>query len=359
MLNNTSGKTHWTIHDIARETGVSAKTVSRVLNHKSGVGPEVRARILRLMEEVGYQPHIGARSLRSHQNACIGVTVPAPADEVPVSQSFLVWLFTYLYDTFGSRGEFLAFDLNPFATAEGYDYGRGIWQQLFKACVIAGPMRADDQVIARIHASGVPYLALGRLDSLPECSSATVDYEEGARLSAEFLIGRGHRRIAMLGGFAGFQPGVERMRGHRRALENAGIPYDPELVRFVGFDPEGFAGEAQKLLADPTVTALVDASGTENGPGLREGARRAGRVIGHDLELVAWTYVNNAVVVHEAAAHLWLPVRESAAQGIEQLAQWMEGSRPGPVKVLHAPMIDTRSKEAEVPRPRRLFDPRG
>ncbi len=105
MLSNSSGKAHWTIHDIARETGVSAKTVSRVLNHKNGVGPEVRARILRLMEEVGYQPHIAARSLRSHQNACIGVTVPAPADEVPVSQGFLLWLFTYLYETFGAKGE--------------------------------------------------------------------------------------------------------------------------------------------------------------------------------------------------------------------------------------------------------------
>ncbi len=359
MLNNANGKSHWTIHDIARETGVSAKTVSRVLNHKNGVGPELRTRILRLMEEVGYQPHIGARSLRSHQNACIGVTVPAPAEEVPVSQGFLIWLFTYLYDTFGSRGEFLSFDLNPFATEEGYDYGRGIWQQLFKACVIAGPLRADDQVIGRIHKSGVPYLALGRLDSLPECSSATVDYEEGARLSAEFLIGRGHRRIAMLGGFAGFQPGVERMRGHRRALENAGIDYDTELVRFVGFDNEGFAAGVQELLANPMVTALVDASGTENGQGLREGARRAGRVVGRDFELVEWTYANNAAVVHEAAAHLWLPVRESAAQGIEQLADWLSGHREGPIKVLNAPVLDTRPREAQAPQPRGLFDTKG
>ena len=359
MLNNPSGKTHWTIHDIARETGVSAKTVSRVLNHKNGVGPEVRARILHLMEEVGYQPHIGARSLRSRQNACIGVTLPSPPEEVPVSQGFLLWLFTNLYDTFGSRGEFLGFDLNPFGAEEGYDYGRGIWQQLFKACVIAGPLRVDDPVIARIHQSGIPYLALGRLDSLPECSGATVDYEEGARLSAEFLIGRGHRRIAMLGGFAGFQPGVERLRGHRRALENAGIAHDPAIIRFVGFDADGVADAVQGLLADPTVTALVDASGTENGWGLHEGARRAGRVIGRDFELLPWTYANNAAVVHEASAHLWLPVREAAAQGVELLAEGLAGHREGPIKVLHTPVIDTRPKEAEVPLPRRLFDLKG
>jgi len=355
MLSNGNGKGHWTIHDIAREAGVSAKTVSRVLNHKDGAGPEVRTRILRLMEEVGYQPHIGARSLRSHQNACIGVTVPAPLQEVPVGQGFLLWLFAFLYETFGSKGEFLGFDLNPIATEEGHDYGRGIWQQLFKACVIAGPMRTDDRVAARIHESGVPYLSLGRLDSLPECSSAAVDYEEGARLSMQFLIGRGHHRIAMLGGFEGFQPGVERIRGHRRALEEAGISYDPSLVRFVGFDPEVLAENVRELLADPAVTALVDASGTENGPGLREGLRRAGREFGRDTELVAWTYADNAAVVREATAHLWLPVREAAAQGIEALAEWMEGKREGPVSVLHVPVMDTRRKETELPPPRRLF----
>ena len=359
MLNNPRGKAHWTIHDIARETGVSAKTVSRVLNHKSGVGPEVRARILQLMEEVGYQPHIGARSLRSRQNACIGVTLPAPPEEVPISQGFLLWLFTNLYETFGSKGEFLGFDLNPFNAEEGYDYGRGVWQQLFKACVVAGPMRSDDRVVARIHQSGIPYLALGRLDSLPECSSATVDYEEGARLSVEYLVGRGHRRIAMLGGFAGFQPGVERLRGYTRGLENAGIGVDDRLIRNVGFDAEGVAEGLRELLSDGTVTALVDASGTENGWGLHEGARRAGRVIGRDFDLVTWTYVNNAAVVHEAAAHLWLPVREAAAQGVEQLAEWLAGGRPGPVKVLHTPVLDTRPKEAVVPPPRRLFDLKG
>ena len=60
MNKGNEGRDHWTIHDIAREVGVSAKTVSRVLNNKSGVGAAARERILKLMEEVGYQPHICA-----------------------------------------------------------------------------------------------------------------------------------------------------------------------------------------------------------------------------------------------------------------------------------------------------------
>ncbi len=346
----------WTIHDIAREAAVSAKTVSRVLNCQSGVSDAVRARIQGIMDRVGYQPHVGARSLRGHRNACIGVTMPAMAGDVPLSQDFLLWLFSYLYKTFAARGEYLGFDLNPHANGSGQDYGRGVWQQLFKACIVAGPLRPDDTVLRRMHATGMPYVAFGRLDSFPEASTATVDYEEGARHSTQFLLGRGHRRIAMVKAFSGFQPGVERRRGYRRALEEAGVAYDPALVIPVNFEAHNIISATHRLLADNKVTALIDSSGTEDGASLLEGARRAGRVPGRDFDLVAWTYVNNAAVLADAAAHMWLPVREAATEGITDLAAWIAGERSGPVRVLYTPVLDTRRFSAEVPKPRRLFE---
>ncbi|NLV41177.1 MAG: LacI family transcriptional regulator [Candidatus Hydrogenedentes bacterium] len=347
---------HWTIHDIARELAVSAKTVSRVLNRQSGVGAETRRRIEELMEKVGYQPHIGARSLRGHHNACLGITLPAPVGEVPLSQEFLFWLFNYLYQIFGTRGEYVAFDLNPRGAGEAQDYARGVWQQLFKALIIAGPLRPADTVLRRLHDSGTPYVVIGRLDSLPEASCAAVDYEEGAYRSTRYLLDRGHRRIAMLKAFSGFQPGIERMRGYRRALEEAGIAFEQDLVIPVSFDAQRIIGAVHRLLADRTVTGLIDSSGTEDGASLREGARRACRDCGKDFDLVAWTYVNNAAVLPEAAAHVWLPVREAAAQGIVDLFSWMTGDRTSPVRVLYPPVLDERRFAVEVPKPRRLFD---
>jgi len=55
-------------------------------------------------------------------------------------------------------------------------------QQLFKACLLVGPLCPNDERLAQIHRTGIPYLALGRLDAMPECSSATVDYVTGAYL---------------------------------------------------------------------------------------------------------------------------------------------------------------------------------
>lgn len=354
-MNGSQSTGQWTIYDIAREAGVSAKTVSRVLNGKGGVGRETRERIQAIMTRVGYHPHIGARALRAKRNACIGITIPAPMDVVPISQNFFIWLFSDLLRIFGTRGEYICFDLNPHTAGDHGDYARGILENLYKACIIAGPLPNDDPAIQRIHASGIPYMALGRLDSLPECSSATVDYEEGAYLSTRFLLDRGHRRIAMLKAFEGYQPGVERRRGYLRALTEAGLEYDEQLVRSVNFGARNIANMVHRLLIDSRVTALIDCSAAEDASALRDGMRRAGRVPGQDLDIVAWTYEENAAVLSEACAHVWLPVLEAADEGLEQLADWVEGRRQGPLKILYRPVLFTSWPDREVRKPERLF----
>jgi len=353
-VNNENAK--WTIYDVAREAGVSAKTVSRVLNNKPGVGKETRARILQIMRQVGYHPHIGARSLRGKQRGSIGVVLPAPMDVVPISEGMFLWLFVELYRVFGSKGEYVCFDLNPYETSPTGDYARGLWGQLYKACVVAGPLASADTTIRRIHDSGIPYMALGRLDALPECSSATVDYEEGAYLSTKFLLGRGHTRIAMLKAFPDFQPGVERRRGYLRALEEAGIAAQESLMQSVTFGARNIANVVHRLLVDEDVTALIDCSATEDATGLREGARKAGRKPGKDFEIVPWTYSDDGAVLSEATAHLWLPVREAAAEGFERLAAWVKGEGKGPIKILYRPILNVTVHGQEIPRPKRLFD---
>jgi len=346
----------WTIYDVARKAGVSAKTVSRVLNQKSGVSRETRERILSIMRDVDYHANIGARALRGKLRGCIGVTPSAPVNVVPVSQGLFLWIFDMLYRTFGVRGEYICFDLNPYFSGQNMDYARGFWEKLYKACVIVGPLPCRDTVIHRVHRSGMPYVAFGRLDSLPECSCATVDYEEGVRVSTRFLVDRGHRRIAMLKALAGFQPGVERLRGYAKALEEGGISVDERLVRSVTFGARNIADEVYRLLADPSVTALVDCSATEDATALREGARRAGRVPGKDFEIVAWTYADNAAVLREASAHVWLPVREAASEGIERLAAWVAGDDTGPIQIVRRPVLHETVDNGEVPKPTRLFE---
>lgn len=358
MREPPNGK-HWTIYDVAREAGVSAKTVSQVLNQKEGVADKTRARILAIMEEVDYQPHIGARALRGGGTACIGLTLPVSLDVVPISEEVLLWLFGRLLKLFGSRGEYICFDINPGGNSANGDYARGLWQQLYRGCVVAGPLPLDDMTARRIHDWGAPYLVLSRLDGFPELSCATVDFEQGAYESTKFLIERGHKRIAMLKAFTGFQPGLERRRGFLRALEEAGIAPDESLIRAVSFDFHDVTRCVHRLLMDTSVTALIDCSATEDGVSLRNGARRAGRTLGKDFDVLTWSYREDEAVLAEACAQMWLPQFDATGEGFDELSAWFHGDREGPIHVVYRPTLLDKVPETEISQPRRMFDSRG
>ena len=350
-----------TIYDIAIEAGVTANTVSRALNGKSGVSDRTRTKILSIAKEVGYHTNIGARSLRVKEEGFIGLTLPAPVDVVPLSEPFFMFIFGELFRHFGVLGERLCFDLNPHVSNEMSDYGRSLWQKLYAACIIAGPLATTDTTIKKIHQSGIPYVAFGRLDSFPDCSCATVDYEEGAYIGTKYLIERGHKRIALLKALTGYQPAVERRRGYIRALEEANIPVDESLIHSVTFENQEVANSVHGLLKDHSVTALLESSGTEDGPSIIEGSRRAGRVVGKDFDVICWTYSPDKMVLAEACAHLWLPAREAAAEGVRLLADWYFQKRSDPINIVYNPtMIETTellSRGAErVDYSKRLFD---
>ncbi len=344
-----------TIYDVATRAGVSANTVSRVINEKSGVGQATREAVRQIIDELGYFPNVGARALRGGRPSCIGVVRSSTSEELPLSHPFIQWLFSEMHRVFGAQGGRICFDMCPCADDPQGDYGRSIWENLFSACLLLNPLEIGDTVIERIHRYGVPYLSLGRLDSFPECSSATADYELGAYMSTKYLIDRGHRSIALLRAFANFQPGLDRQRGYLRALAEAGIAPDERLMQSVNFKTNDNANIVHRLLVDGNVTAMVDCSATEDAASIREGSRRAGRVCGKDFEAVVWTYGNDAAVLTEACAHLWLPVREAAAEGLELLAAWHRGEREGPINIVYPPALFETMPNVEMTQSRRLF----
>lgn len=353
-----AGSMSRTMCDVARRAGVSVKTVSRVVNGEQGVSESTRMRVTRFIEQLGYYPHKGARSLRTEPRDCIGVTIPAPVEQVPVRDTFFVRLFEAFYRIYGRQGKYLIFDLNPYKKDTHICYARGLWEQRYWGCVLCGPLKLGDTTLVRIHNSGHPYLAMGRLDSLPECSSATVDYAEASRISVEHLLSKGHTRIGVLRGFEGFQSGVDRERGYVDTLRGAGVDIHPGLVKSTRFARGDLTAKVHQLLGDPRVTALIDASGAENADEIREGCARAGRTPGKDVDIVAWTYTANACVLREACAHVWLPVWEAAIDGLEQFSAWFNGTTAGPVKVMYKPILSRASTAEEMPKPVTLFGSR-
>jgi len=316
-------KTRLTIFDVAREAGVSTKTVSKVMNNQPGVSEETRERVLKVVRELGYHPHYGARALRAVRRNCIGVTVAPPLSMVPLREDFLVWLLAKLSTTFSAGGAYLTFDTSRLNEGSMIDYSRGVWERMYDLCFIVGPFPLDDNTINRIHFSGTPYLALGRPVPCESCNYAAVDLERAAYESAKFLLARGHRHILMLSAFEGYSAGWERREGFCRAMTESGISrHEAEgMVVDAGTRPEHLEAALREALESGAYSAMIDSTALENPQAIRSGCASAGKIPGKDLDVVIWTYEEKGVILPEASAHVWIPVRKAVLRGIEEIAR--------------------------------------
>jgi LacI family transcriptional regulator len=269
--------------DIALAAGVSQAAVSLVLNKAEtpSVPPATRARILKVADELGYQPNHLARMLRSARTMTLACVIP------DITNPFYPGLVRGLQTVAAPAGyDVLIFDTD----------GRPEGEERAINWLLQG--RADGMVATFFHLR-VPQLAvlarkgipLVRLESQhkPEgplaIDSVYIDNVEAAATMTRFLISRGHRRIAMI--LAEFGPSKRRALGYSSVMEEAGLA--PKFVTDSAYSEESGARAMKRLLDSKgdRPTAVFGASDVL-ALGAMEAARSAGLSIPDDIAIAGF-----------------------------------------------------------------------
>lgn len=230
-----------TMHDVARASGVSIKTVSNVINDYPHIREETRARVLAAIRELGYQPNLSARGLRSGRTGVIGLVIP------DLKNAYFAELADAVIRAAAEH------DLVVMIQQSGGDRERELE-------VLHGPrMRMVDGILFSALALGqddaalldtpTPLVLLGERIFDGPADHVTMRNVDGARAATDHLLSLGRSRILALGARDGEVSGsaVLRLTGYREALEVAGIAYRPELV--VEVDDWHRAGGADAMRA--------------------------------------------------------------------------------------------------------------
>ena len=217
-----------TIRDIAGRAGVSASTVSMVLND-APLARYIRTTTKRRIEEVarslGYRPNQLARSLRSQRNHTVGVMVFDITDpfctpilrgiESALYQASYVPIFT---DAHNDRSRFER-------------YVEMLLERRIEALVvIANWLFVDINVLADLEKRSIPTVVIGRRLDTDSISSVMVDNEVGATMALEHLYKLGHRKIAFIRGPKRIVDSAPRWHGVRSFARSAGLRINPNLV---------------------------------------------------------------------------------------------------------------------------------
>jgi len=237
-----------TQEDVARLAGVSRATVSYVINDQRGgnvrISDETRQRVLEVVEQLGYQPNVTARSLRTRRTQLLAVMVP------DLTNPFYPLLIRGAQAAADQQGyQILVYDSNDRPAKEKAFIEGMLRRRVDGVILVAFHLQAED--VARLTQVGIQVVAVGgRLRTAGVDVVATRE-RLAAHEAMRHLISRGHRRIAHLAGPQDTPPGQVRLQGYREALVEAGFPYDETLVRYGAFHREGVADLISSLFSQP------------------------------------------------------------------------------------------------------------
>ena len=242
-----------TVEQVARLAGVSTATVSRVLNGTAAVAGATERRVREAIDLLAFRPTPQARNLRMGRTGNIALIVPS------ITNPFFPELMAHVNREVRDRDySLLLFDA-PQPEDEGVRVARS---RLADGIILVGsPSAAAADAWSPLELSDVPVVAFDRRPRALRAPVVQVDNYRGALEVVAHLAGRGHRRIAFIGGPRGVSVSADRARGYRAGLRAASLPADAGIVTAGEFDEDsGYAAAVRLLRGDGGFTALFAAN---------------------------------------------------------------------------------------------------
>jgi LacI family transcriptional regulator len=286
------GKEHdiTNIREVAKQSGVSVSTVSRVFNEYADVSPSTRERVLAVARKLDYAPSAAARTLVKRQSQLIGVVLFTGYEHPDIHHPFFQEVLVGLKHGIGELG----YDLLLFATEQPgsnqgrpHSYLRRARQHGVDGIVVMGVDR-DDPEVEKLVRSPVPVIAVDLDVSGDHTSYVASDNIGGARLAVRHLHGLGHTRIATIAGPADTKPGADRILGYRAEMNALGLEIHPGYVAEGDFYAESAERLMQSLLRRRTPPTAVFAAADMMAVGAIQAIQAAGLSVPGDVAIVGF-----------------------------------------------------------------------
>lgn len=272
-----------TLAAIARLTGVSAPTVSKVVNGREDVSPETRAKVLAALEEAGYQ------SPGQRRTAAGPVVVEVAFDAI--NSNYATTVLSGILDFAAEADVEVLLSTTRHVRSQGGDLGSRAQRMLDEGragMIVVTSAFAESQLMA-FRRRQIPVVVIDPLNPPPaDVVSVGATNWAGGRAAAEHLLDLGHRRIAYLGGPESAECNQARLHGYMSALMSRGIDVDPGLVIHGNFRTECGVEGLARLLALPERPTAIFAGNDAIAVGVLREARRRGIRVPEELSLVGF-----------------------------------------------------------------------
>ncbi len=324
-----------TIREVAESAGVSYATVSHVINNTRIVSQETRERVLAAMQSLNYRPNALARSLRQGKTNTIGLVLPDSANP------FFAEISRSIEDEAFKRG------YSVFLCNTELDIQRELFyvdvlskKQVDGIVFVAAGDQADslDFLVSR----NMPVVMVDRNVPNVEVDAVLTDNQLGGLLATRHLLELGHTRIACIAGPSSITPSAERLIGYRKALQEAGLSYDENLILRGDYHAQSGMEITHSILKmNPRPTAIF-ALNDLMALGALRAAAEAGCSIPRDLAVVGYDDLELAHFTNPPLTTIAQPKKEIGVQAVHLLVERISRKSSSPIRLVLPPELIVR-----------------
>lgn len=317
-----------TIKMVAQKANVSIMTVSRVLNNPQSVTEKTKERVLKAIQELGYQPNEAARIMKGKRANILGVLIP------DFDNHFYTKFLKLIEEIVTPLGYRLLIASNAAGSSQVENL-KYLLSRNVDAIVISSYSEIKDasQYILqnRIH---VPTVIIDKLEDGIAMNSIYTDGFGGIRKIVEHLIGLGHRNIAMIKGATDYQIANDRFYGYLETLTAHGIPVNSAYIWEGDYTIESGAAAAEHFISLPNPPTAIVASSDYIAIGAIHALQKHGYRIPDDISVTGYDGINIGELLTPQLTTIKLPIKEIAQKTVDILTRELESKERGHVTVV-------------------------
>ncbi|KKK38388.1 catabolite control protein A [Mesobacillus campisalis] len=306
-----------TIYDVAREANVSMATVSRVVNGNPNVKPVTRKKVLEVIERLGYRPNAVARGLASKKTTTVGVVIP------DISSPFFAELARGIEDIATMyKYNIILSSSDQNKEKELHLLNTMLGKQVDGIVFMGGNI--TEEHVDEFKKSPVPIVLAGSIESSESVPTVNIDYEQATFDAVQVMVDKGHEKIAFVVGPLHEPINTEKkLAGYKRALEEAGLGYEEDLVIEGDYTYDSGLEALEKLLEVPEKPSAVIVGSDEMALGVVHGAVDRGYNVPEDFEVISSDNTRLALMVRPQLTTIVQPLYDIGAVAMRLLTKLM------------------------------------
>jgi LacI family transcriptional regulator, galactose operon repressor len=309
-----------TLSDIAEEAGVSTATVSKVLNGRTDVASSTRERVNALLKTHNY---LARGNHRSRRSGLVDLVIGG------LDSPWAVEILRGVEEWGAEHSTAIAVSAVRHGDARPASWTSAIASHQSTGVILVDITLTSAQV-GQLRGAGIPLVVIDPANTPPpDIPSVGATNWAGGLAATEHLLSLGHRRIGAITGPSDMLCSLARVDGYRSALERAGVPADPDLVRYGDFQHEGGFARAVELLDLPGRPTAIFAGSDQQAFGVYEAARQRGLRIPDDLSVVGFDELPVSRWASPPLTTVRQPLAEMGSAAAQMLGELIAG---GPLR---------------------------